>query len=147
MKVFVDTNVLAAGFATRGICSDLIREVLENHELVSSAPVLAELGRILIKKFRIPKQEAQDILEFIGSVALLSEPDEDASYEISDTDDIPHLSAAENSQCDVFVTGDKELWTVRTKSGMDILSPRDFWKAISAQQESRADSAPRNSTD
>ena len=143
MKVFVDTNVLAAGFATRGLCSDLMREVLENHELFSSKPVLTELERILIKKFRIPKQEAQDILEFIGSVALLSEPDENASYEISDTDDIPHLSAAENSQCEVFVTGDKELWSVRTPSGMDILSPRDFWKAISAHRDRDApDGAP-----
>ena len=53
MRVFLDTNVLAAGFATRGLCSDLIREVLENHEWVCSDAILTELQRILTKKFRV----------------------------------------------------------------------------------------------
>jgi len=135
MKVFVDTNVLAAGFATRGLCSDLIREVLENHELVSSPAILAELRRIQREKLSVSEHQAQEILDFMVSVSLLSEPDLRASYQISDTDDIPHLSAAENAQCTVFVTGDKELWAVQTQSGMRILSPRDFWRTISAQQE------------
>lgn len=133
MRVFLDTNVLAAGFATRGLCSDLIREVLENHELTCSDAILVELKRILTKKFKVTESQAQEVLSFIHSIALISEPHEHASYPIVDLDDIPHLSAAEKAQCEVFVTGDKELWSVRTAGNMQVISPRAFWKLISAQ--------------
>ena len=54
MRVFLDTNVLAAGFGTRGLCSDLIRETLENHELITSLEILAELKRFFRKEFKVP---------------------------------------------------------------------------------------------
>lgn len=132
MKVFLDTNVLAAGFATRGLCSDIIRTVLERHEFVSSLEILAELKRVLLKKFRVPAKKAEGILELVHSSSLISEPDRDATYPIADSDDIPHLSAAEQAGCDVFVTGDKELWTLSPLGKMKIISPRDFWGMISA---------------
>lgn len=132
MKVFLDTNVLAAGFATRGLCSDIIRTVLESHELVSSLEILAELKRVLLKKFRVPAKKAEGILELVHSSSLISEPDRDATYPIADSDDIPHLSAAEQAGCNVFVTGDKELWTLSPLGNMRIISPRDFWGMISA---------------
>ena len=34
MKVFFDTNVLIAAFATRGLCADLFAHVLLEHELI-----------------------------------------------------------------------------------------------------------------
>ena len=130
MKVFLDTNILAAAFATRGLCSDLMREVLENHEIVSSLEILAELKRILIKKFKIPIDQAEDAVDLIHSSSHISDPDINAIYPIRDKDDIPHLSAAENLQCDVFVTGDKELWQLNPIGSMQVLSPRDFWKLL-----------------
>jgi putative PIN family toxin of toxin-antitoxin system len=132
MKVFLDTNVLAAGFATRGLCSDIIRTVLESHELVSSLEILAELKRVLLKKFRVPAKKTEGILELVHSSSLISAPDRDATYPIADSDDIPHLSAAEQAGCNVFVTGDKELWTLSPLGKMRIISPRDFWDMISA---------------
>ena len=112
MRFFLDTNVLAAGFATRGLCSDIIRETLENHELITSLKILAELNRILRKKFKVPADQVEDILELIHSSGHISEPRAQASYDIEDQDDAPHLSAAETSECEYFVTGDKELWSV-----------------------------------
>ena len=132
MKVFLDTNVLAAAFATRGLCSDLMREVLENHELISSLDILIELKRILVKKFKVSTEQAEDAIDLIHSCSHISEPDSNAEYAIKDRDDMPHLSAAENSTCDVFVTGDKELWALNPIGAMKVLSPRDFWKIISA---------------
>ena len=131
MKVFLDTNVLAAGFATRGLCSDLIRDVLENHEFITSLEILAELKRILTKKFKMPAEDVKNVLDLVHSCASIAEPDAKASYEIADLDDVPHLSAAETSQCKFFVTGDKELWSISPIGSMRVLSPRDFWKSRS----------------
>jgi putative PIN family toxin of toxin-antitoxin system len=131
MKVFLDTNVLVAAFATRGLCSDLMREVLENHELISSLDILVELKRILIKKFNIPTDQAEDAIDLIHTSSHISDPDINAAYNIKDRDDMPHISAAENAGCNAFVTGDKELWSLNPIGSMQILSPRDFWKVIS----------------
>ncbi len=134
MKVFLDTNVLAAAFATRGLCSDLLREVLENHELVTSLDILAELKRILLTKFKISAEQAEEALDIIHSSSLVSAPSHEIEYDIADADDMPHLSAAEKAVCAVFVTGDKELWKISPAGNMLIFSPRDFWKMISAEQ-------------
>jgi len=34
VKVFLDTNVLVSALATRGLCADLLRKVLTEHELL-----------------------------------------------------------------------------------------------------------------
>lgn len=139
MKVFLDTNVLAAGFATRGLCSDIIRETLENHELITSLEILAELNRILRKKFKVPVEQVEEVLKLIHSCGQISEPNAQASYEIADQDDVPHLSAAEIAECEYFVTGDKALWSVSPVGTMQVLSPRDFWKDIQTQPLSGGD--------
>jgi putative PIN family toxin of toxin-antitoxin system len=134
VRVFLDTNVLAAGFATRGLCSDLIREILENHEWVCSDAILAELQRILTKKFKLPEEDARKVVAMIRDTSELSLASMDANYAVADTDDHQHLSAAENAACDAFVTGDKALWVLNPLDHMAVLSPREFWVRISDQQ-------------
>jgi len=43
MRVFLDTNLLVSAVATRGLCADVLREVLLSHQLVISPPLLSEL--------------------------------------------------------------------------------------------------------
>jgi len=133
VRVFLDTNVLAAGFATRGLCSDVIREVLENHQLVCSNGILVELERILTTKFKLPDTETGEVVGLIGAASELSLPSAGASYAVADSDDYPHLSAAENAACDAFVTGDKALWALNPIRRMAVLSPREFWIQVSGQ--------------
>tara|TARA_Y100000590_G_C15710915_1_gene1010249 strand:+ start:1307 stop:1432 length:126 start_codon:yes stop_codon:yes gene_type:complete len=40
MKVFLDTNVLVSAFATRGLCADVMRVILTEHELLIGEVVL-----------------------------------------------------------------------------------------------------------
>ena len=71
MKVFADTNVLVAAFATRGLCADILRTVLAEHELVVSATVLEELGRALDGKLRLPESMIRDIIAFLRGSAIV----------------------------------------------------------------------------
>jgi predicted nucleic acid-binding protein len=41
VRVFLDTNVLISAFATRGLCAELFRSVIAEHELVLGEVVLA----------------------------------------------------------------------------------------------------------
>nr|VFJ72850.1 MAG: putative toxin-antitoxin system toxin component, PIN family [Candidatus Kentron sp. FW] len=128
MRVFLDTNVLAAAFATRGLCSDLFEEVLKNHDPVLSIAILAELKRVLAKKFGIPDDRIGEILDLLGSSSYISVPGREPSYPITDSDDMSHLCAAENAGCAVFITGDKELQALDPIGAMRVLSPRGFWE-------------------
>jgi len=65
LKVFLDTNVLASGIATRGLCSELLECVIHDHELPTCQPVLRELEGVLIEKLRLPEAVVA------GSLALL----------------------------------------------------------------------------
>jgi predicted nucleic acid-binding protein len=57
VKVFLDTNVLVSGFATRGLCADVIRLVLAEHELVPWEVVLNELKQVLKPKIQFPTEQ------------------------------------------------------------------------------------------
>ena len=55
MRVCLDTNVLVAAFATRGLCADVLRTVLAEHELVIGDVILDELRRVLSTKFKVQR--------------------------------------------------------------------------------------------
>ena len=51
----LDANVVASAVATRGLCSDVLRSVIESHSLVLSETVFRELRRVLLRKFGVPR--------------------------------------------------------------------------------------------
>lgn len=65
MKVFLDTNVLVSGFTARGLCADVIRLVLAEHELITGEVVLIEIERVLSKKIGLPAPNVEEILSFL----------------------------------------------------------------------------------
>ena len=42
MRVFLDTNVLASAFGTRGLCADVLRLIMAEHELITGEVVVEE---------------------------------------------------------------------------------------------------------
>jgi putative PIN family toxin of toxin-antitoxin system len=127
MRVFLDTNVLASALATRGLCTDILREVINSDELIVSPPLLAELHRILLKKFHIPEPLVDEMITFLQRDTIHSEIGDVLDIRIKDKDDIIILSSAVNGKAEVFVTGDKEVLSAGKVGRMEILSPRGFW--------------------
>ena len=133
MKVFLDTNVLVSAMATRGLCSDALREVLASHQLVVSAPLFAELKRALRQKLRIPADLIEGTIEILQQDALFATPSTSADVDIRDKDDLIILSSALNGKADLFVTGDQELLNLGKVGDMQIVSPRGFWEKVQVQ--------------
>ena len=134
MRVFLDTNVLASAVATRGLCADVFREALMAHELVISDALISELKRILSKKFGASQDLIKGVTTLLHQDTILAKPTEHLTIKIKDKDDIVILSAAISASCDIFVTGDKELQSLKRIQKMKILSPRAFWDRLTAQQ-------------
>jgi putative PIN family toxin of toxin-antitoxin system len=138
VRVFLDTNVLASAAAARGLCADVLREVLTSHELLTSAQVLSELKRVLRTKFGVAQDLIDDFISLMREDTVLAEPGQLPTVEIQDQDDLPILSAALSAGADVFVTGDKEVLDIVRIEKLAILSPRQFWEKLKAQPQRTA---------
>ncbi len=134
MRVFLDTNVLVSGFATRGLCTDVIRHVLAEHELVTSSPVLEEVRRVLRRKLRLPSDTVEDLLSFLTEYRVL--PKKQPTLQLLEVDaaDRIVLASAVGARADMFVTGDKKILQASKRvAGMRIIDPRGFWDSVRTQ--------------
>jgi putative PIN family toxin of toxin-antitoxin system len=128
VKVFLDTNVLVSGFATRGLCADVIRLVLAEHEFVTAEVTLEELQQVLIQKIRLPRDMVEEILSYLRSHPVQPRPATASPARIRDDDDRWALASALAALADILVTGDKDLLDASERvSEILITSPRGFW--------------------
>ena len=130
MRVFLDTNVLIAAFTTRGLCEDVLRTTLSEHDLITGTQVLAEVERVLTYKLRMPALKARSIPVFIRQHAEVIEPSAPAAWPGQDPDDQWIVAAATEGHADVLVSGDQDLLEIADRVKIDILSPRGFWEAL-----------------
>ena len=130
MKIFLDTNVIVSALATRGLCADVFRLVLVDHEIVISQALLVEVERVLIEKLNLPKDIVVLFLDFLKRDSTFSENEQLIDIEIPDPTDIPILSSAYYGGAQVFITGDRQLLDLGKINDMLILSPRKFWETI-----------------
>ncbi len=128
MKVFLDTNVLISGFVTRGLCADVIRLVLAEHELIIGKVVVEEVRRVLARKIHLPEPLVTEILTFLESQTLQAKPKTIPSVRVRDEDDLMVLASALAARADVLITGDKDLLEVSDQvSDLLFTDPRGFW--------------------
>ena len=132
MKVFLDTNVLVSAIATRGLCADVLREVLTSHKLIISAHLLKELRQVLQRKFRVPASLTVEFLDLLQQDSILSKPANLPDVNIKDKDDLIILASALKVNAELLVTGDKELLALGKIGNLEIVSPRSFWERLKA---------------
>ncbi len=130
MRVFLDTNVLVSAFGTRGLCADVVREVLGSHELIVSEEVLHELDVGLERKFGVSPELVAGVRDFLVQDSLLAKASDLPEVCLEDKDDVVILAAALNGQAEVFVTGDKQVLALNHIGSLEIVSPREFWDRI-----------------
>jgi putative PIN family toxin of toxin-antitoxin system len=128
VKVFLDTNVLVSGFATRGLCADVIRLALAEHELITGEVVLSELKRVLREKIQLPAALIHEIVTFLENQTVQPKPNTVRPIPVRDEDDQWVLAPALAAKADVLVTGDNDLLEIADQvTGLIITDPRGFW--------------------
>ena len=128
MRVFLDTNVLVSAFASRGICADLLRHILIDHDLVVGEVVLAELKRILLKRINVPPRVVADIERLLRDHEVVAKPRRHLELGLRDTDDEWIVASAMAGKANALVTGDKDLLEATVHLPIRIYSPRQFWE-------------------
>ena len=128
MRLLLDTNVLIAAFIARGVCSELFEHCVRQHALIASGFILHEFQDKLVEKFDFSRQEAREARELLAARVVALEPDPLQESVCRDADDDNILAAAVAGDCACIVTGDKDLLSLGAFRGIDIISPRDFWR-------------------
>lgn len=125
--VVLDTNVVIAAFAARGLCESLFELCLESHDLVVSKFLFNELEEKLTKKLKIPKARVSEVLELYARCSRMVVPGEVSNEACRDPEDLLVLGTCSASGADYLVTGDKDLLVLGSFGATGIVSPRSFY--------------------
>ncbi|PJA82368.1 MAG: putative toxin-antitoxin system toxin component, PIN family, partial [Nitrospirae bacterium CG_4_9_14_3_um_filter_44_28] len=127
MRVVLDSNVIIAAFASRGLCSEVFEVCLSGHSIVTSEHILSEVKTNLIKKIRLPESIVKDIMEYLRDEAERVNPSELTDSPCRDKDDNIIIGTALSGNAEFIITGDEDLLVLKTYKGIDIITPREFW--------------------
>lgn len=126
MRVLLDTNVLISAILFGGIPRQILEAVLAGGiDLITSPPLLAELERVLTRKFGFRSTMAASIRAELEALGEAVEPASIQQITKNSADDLV-LATAVGGKVEVIVTGDKELLGLAMYEGIRIESARTF---------------------
>ena len=130
MKVVLDSNVVVAAFASRGLCESIFELCLSEHEMVFCADLVDEIARGLREKIGLPARVVAGIRTILVEHSTMLDPVPLALNVCRDPDDVKVLGLAVAAHADCIVTGDRDLLILERWQGIAILSPRSFAEMI-----------------
>jgi len=128
MKVVLDTNVIVAAFATRGLCTELFEVCLIKCKIVLSEYILSEVAEKLVNKIHLPRIVVQEIIQFLKEHAQIVMPEVIEESICKDKEDIPIIGTALGGDAHFLITGDKNLLSLREYKNIEVIFPREFWE-------------------
>ncbi len=130
MRLVLDSNVIIAAFAARGLCEALFEYCIGSHEVFISEHILKEIKEKLTAKIQVPGRVASEIEEYLRESTEIIGPVPVNLPRLKDKDDLPVIGTAAASLSKYLITGDQELLHVKSFRKTVILSPRAFWKEM-----------------
>jgi hypothetical protein len=128
MRVILDTNVILAAFAGRGLAHALFELCLEKHEIIISEHILSEVQGNLQKKMKMPKDKVLMITVYLRELCTFSNHKRLHKEACRDIDDVKILGLSEVAKPDYIITGDKDLLVLKKFHSVPIITPREFWE-------------------
>jgi len=126
IRVCLDSNVLVAAFAARGLCSDLLAHVLSEQHMVVPDAVREEALRVLSVKIKLSPEALDSVVAVLDRCERAPVSSEPSPVPVPDPDDAKILADAVAAGVQILVTGDRDLLDVAEQSPIPILSPRAF---------------------
>ncbi|MGR3177075.1 MAG: putative toxin-antitoxin system toxin component, PIN family [Candidatus Anammoxibacter sp.] len=126
MKIVLDSSVLIASFATRGLCHALFEHCITEHEVVLSEFIIAEVKEKLTEKFHFPSSLVSEIETTLRNNSKVSNPPLLTQSFCRDPDDDNILSLAKYADVDYLITGDKDLLELSNYESIPIITPKEF---------------------
>jgi uncharacterized protein len=125
VRAVFDTNVVVAGIVAEGLCREILEIHVPEHTAILSQVLWDELVVTLRRKFGLTPDDLP-ILALYRQHAAWCEPAKLAEAVCRDPDDDWVLATALAGEADAIVSGDADLLTLDSYSGIEMLSPRQF---------------------
>ena len=103
--------------------------------IFSRSKSFARGSRVLDLKFGVSQDLIDDFIRLLEQDSILAQPAQLPTIELKDRNDLAIVGAAISAGAEVLVTGDKELLDLNTVANLEVLSPRQFWEKLKAQQQ------------
>ena len=128
MRVILDTNVVIASLATRGLCHSVFELCLDRHEVILSPFLVEEIKKTLLKKIKIPEELIGEIVKYLAEHTTSMMVRDIPQKVCRDPSDARILALAKISHADYIITGDDDLLVLKKYGSTDIITPRQFWE-------------------
>lgn len=124
----LDTNVLVSALVFPGGRPETVLKLgLQGRfQMVTSVPLLTELGRILTEKFGRDARPAQEAVAQVVRAAVVVEPRERVHAIEVDPSDHRVLEAALAGRADMIISGDHHLLDLNEWRGIHLQNPASF---------------------
>ncbi|MDO8721293.1 MAG: putative toxin-antitoxin system toxin component, PIN family [Syntrophales bacterium] len=133
MKIILDTNVIIAAFASRGLCSAVLELCLDRFDVIVSEAILEEVSTNLKRKIKLPLPQCNLIVSYLRENCLVSETDDLDESLCRDKNDIHVLGLAHRSLAEYIITGDQDLLCLVEYKDTKIVTPRGFWTTLKSK--------------
>ncbi len=129
MKIFlVDTNVVVSGLIAKGICFEILEDLIYSHTPLITPYIFAECQDVLLNKFHLSKPAIKSLLGVVDRHFKKAVSSTKLLNVCRDPNDNQILADALINKVDIILTGDKDLLTIEVYQGIRIISPKDYWK-------------------
>jgi uncharacterized protein len=136
MRVLLDSNVLVSSLVNPGASRRLLIHLLDEHTVVSSVEILAELEGVLSReKFSFTKSRVDEYVSLIASISTIVDIGEPPRVVEEDPDDDVVLATANYGNVDYIVTGDRHLLRLGEYDKAKIVSVREMLTILKARQD------------
>lgn len=135
MRIVLDTNVIVAAFAARGLCESVLELCLDRHEILLSEPLMAEIRKNLRKKIKLSTHTIEQIEHLLRENGATLVPESIPPDACRDPGDAHVLGLTAAGQAECLVTGDDDLLVLKRFRQCRILNPREFSILIHQKQE------------
>ena len=126
MRLVLDCNVLVAAARGSDTCRLAVVRALAEHEVVVSAPILAEYREVCARPKHHAHQAALSaVIEALETVSVAVEPAK-VAFGLGDPDDEVYLATAVAGRAEALVTGNLRHFSEARYGPVEILSPRAF---------------------
>lgn len=130
MKVVLDTNVVVSGVFFGGVPGRILTAWTEGEIVLVLSPSILEeyrrVGRELGLKYPSLDSTFEPVLTLIAMHAMIVDAPSLLEAVSEDPDDDMFLAAAQASQTQIIVSGDRHLLQVSGWRGIEVLTPRQF---------------------
>ncbi|OHD67310.1 MAG: putative toxin-antitoxin system toxin component, PIN family [Spirochaetes bacterium RBG_16_49_21] len=127
MKIVLDSNIIVAAYAGRGLCNSLFELCIDRYSIIISDFILTEVNRTLHNKLKMPQQNVQIIIDYLKEFCILSTYTGLTEKICRDKNDNDIIALAVGNNVDYLITGDNDLLVLKKYKKLKIISPRDFW--------------------